>query len=117
MVLVLATISAAFAPACSPISSVAMARAEAVRLSVAIGRALAHLDYNMIATHSYDQYLQAVTALDLGADGRKEADGWSSTLWSSTTMTTPRISRSSARKALTGASRPRTTSPTMTVVG
>jgi serine/threonine-protein kinase HipA len=28
--------------------------------------ALAHLDYNLIGTHSYDQYLQAVTALGLG---------------------------------------------------
>lgn len=43
------------------------------RLHVISLCALAHLDYNMIATHSYDQYLQAVTALDLGADGRREA--------------------------------------------
>jgi serine/threonine-protein kinase HipA len=30
--------------------------------------ALAHLDYNLIATHSYDQYLQAAQALGLGPD-------------------------------------------------
>ncbi len=28
--------------------------------------ALAHLDYNLVGTHSYDQYLQAATALGLG---------------------------------------------------
>ncbi len=30
--------------------------------------ALAQLDYNLIATHSYDQYLQTVVALDLGSE-------------------------------------------------
>jgi serine/threonine-protein kinase HipA len=35
--------------------------------------ALAHLDYNMIGTHSYDQYLQTVDALGLGAEARGQA--------------------------------------------
>ena len=35
--------------------------------------ALAHLDYNMVATHSYDQYLQAVDAVGLGPDARRQA--------------------------------------------
>ena len=35
--------------------------------------ALAHLDYNMVVTHSYDQYLQAVDALGLGLDARRQA--------------------------------------------
>ena len=35
--------------------------------------ALAHLDYNMIGAHSYDQYLQAVRALDLGPEARAQA--------------------------------------------
>jgi serine/threonine-protein kinase HipA len=35
--------------------------------------ALAHLDYNMVATHSYDQYLQVVSALGLGSDGLRQA--------------------------------------------
>ena len=35
--------------------------------------ALAHLDYNLRATHSYDQYLQAVRALGIGNDGLAEA--------------------------------------------
>jgi serine/threonine-protein kinase HipA len=35
--------------------------------------ALSHLDYNMIATHSYDQYFQTVTALGLGPEGLTEA--------------------------------------------
>jgi serine/threonine-protein kinase HipA len=30
--------------------------------------ALAHLDYNLVATHSYDQYFQTVVALDLGSE-------------------------------------------------
>lgn len=34
---------------------------------------LAHLDFNMLATHSYDQYLQAVTALGLDREARAEA--------------------------------------------
>ena len=42
--------------------------------------AVAHLDYNMIATHSYDQFLQVVAAL--GSTMRRSprpSDGWSST--------------------------------------
>ncbi|HVX19828.1 MAG TPA: type II toxin-antitoxin system HipA family toxin [Acidimicrobiales bacterium] len=35
--------------------------------------ALAHLDYNLVATHSYDQYLQTVTALDLDLDQLAQA--------------------------------------------
>ncbi|MGH3409962.1 MAG: type II toxin-antitoxin system HipA family toxin [Streptosporangiaceae bacterium] len=35
--------------------------------------ALAHLDYNMIATHSYDQYFDAVEALHLGPDAMAQA--------------------------------------------
>lgn len=35
--------------------------------------ALAHLDYNLIATHSYDQYLGAVDALGLGPDAMAQA--------------------------------------------
>jgi serine/threonine-protein kinase HipA len=35
--------------------------------------ALAHLDYNLVGTHSYDQYLQTVDALDLGAEARRQA--------------------------------------------
>ncbi|HEX3333561.1 MAG TPA: type II toxin-antitoxin system HipA family toxin, partial [Acidimicrobiales bacterium] len=35
--------------------------------------ALAQLDYNMIATHSYDQYLQTVVALGLGPDALAQA--------------------------------------------
>src|SRR6185437_8140682 len=35
--------------------------------------ALAHLDYNLRATHSYDQYLQTVTALDLDLDALAQA--------------------------------------------
>ena len=35
--------------------------------------AMAHLDYNMVATHSYDQYLQTVTALGLDPDDRRQA--------------------------------------------
>ena len=35
--------------------------------------ALAHLDYNLVGTHSYDQYLQAVTALGLGPDALGQA--------------------------------------------
>ena len=35
--------------------------------------AIAHLDYNMIATHSYDQYLQTVASLGLSPDDRREA--------------------------------------------
>jgi serine/threonine-protein kinase HipA len=35
--------------------------------------ALAHLDYNLVATHSYDQYLQSVMALGLEIDELAEA--------------------------------------------
>jgi serine/threonine-protein kinase HipA len=35
--------------------------------------ALAHLDYNLVATHSYDQYLQSVTALGLGSEELAQA--------------------------------------------
>jgi serine/threonine-protein kinase HipA len=35
--------------------------------------ALAHLDYNLVATHSYDQYLQSVKALGLSNDELAEA--------------------------------------------
>jgi serine/threonine-protein kinase HipA len=35
--------------------------------------AIAHLDYNMIATHSYDQYLQTVVRLGLGHSDVREA--------------------------------------------
>lgn len=35
--------------------------------------ALAHLDYNMVATHSYDQYLQTVDRLGLDAGARGQA--------------------------------------------
>ena len=35
--------------------------------------ALAHLDYNLVATHSYDQYLQSVKALALEIDELAEA--------------------------------------------
>jgi serine/threonine-protein kinase HipA len=35
--------------------------------------ALAHLDYNMVSTHSYDQYLQTVSALGLDSDQMREA--------------------------------------------
>jgi serine/threonine-protein kinase HipA len=35
--------------------------------------ALAHLDYNLVATHSYDQYLQSVKALGLSSDALAEA--------------------------------------------
>lgn len=35
--------------------------------------ALAHLDYNLVATHSYDQYLLAVRALGLGAEDVAQA--------------------------------------------
>jgi serine/threonine-protein kinase HipA len=35
--------------------------------------ALAQLDYNLVATHSYDQYLQSVRALDLEIDELAEA--------------------------------------------
>ena len=35
--------------------------------------ALAHLDYNLVATHSYDQYLQVVSALGLGSDELRQA--------------------------------------------
>ncbi len=35
--------------------------------------ALAHLDYNVRATHSYDQYLQSVKALGLGSDALAQA--------------------------------------------
>lgn len=35
--------------------------------------ALAHLDYNLVATHSYDQYLQTVSALGLEPGERQEA--------------------------------------------
>ena len=35
--------------------------------------ALAQLDYNMIATHSYDQYLQTVVALGLGPEALAQA--------------------------------------------
>jgi serine/threonine-protein kinase HipA len=35
--------------------------------------ALAHLDYNLVATHSYDQYLQMIDALGLDGDQRGEA--------------------------------------------
>lgn len=35
--------------------------------------ALAHMDYNLVGTHSYDQYLQAVTALGLGPDALGQA--------------------------------------------
>ncbi len=35
--------------------------------------ALAHLDFNMTGVHSYDQYLQTVSALDLGPDALQQA--------------------------------------------
>ncbi len=35
--------------------------------------ALAHLDYNLVATHSYDQYLQTVKALGLGTEDLAQA--------------------------------------------
>jgi serine/threonine-protein kinase HipA len=35
--------------------------------------ALAQLDYNLIGTHSYDQYLQTVTAVGLGPPARQQA--------------------------------------------
>jgi serine/threonine-protein kinase HipA len=35
--------------------------------------ALAHIDFNQTGAHSYDQYLQTVTALGLGPDDRAEA--------------------------------------------
>ncbi len=35
--------------------------------------ALVHLDFNLIATHSYDQYLQTVTSLGLGPDALAQA--------------------------------------------
>ncbi len=35
--------------------------------------ALAHLDYNLVATHSYDQYLQTVSAMGLERDELREA--------------------------------------------
>jgi serine/threonine-protein kinase HipA len=35
--------------------------------------AMAHLDFNLIGAHSYDQYLQTVTALGLGPDARQQA--------------------------------------------
>jgi serine/threonine-protein kinase HipA len=35
--------------------------------------AMAHLDFNLLATHSYDQYLQTVTALGLGREELAEA--------------------------------------------
>jgi serine/threonine-protein kinase HipA len=35
--------------------------------------ALAHLDYNLVATHSYDQYFQSVKALGLSTDELTEA--------------------------------------------
>jgi serine/threonine-protein kinase HipA len=35
--------------------------------------AMAHLDFNLVATHSYDQYLQTVRALDLGPDALHQA--------------------------------------------
>ncbi|MGE3327620.1 MAG: type II toxin-antitoxin system HipA family toxin [Acidimicrobiia bacterium] len=35
--------------------------------------AMAHLDFNLTGTHSYDQYLQTVAALDLGLDARQQA--------------------------------------------
>lgn len=35
--------------------------------------ALAHLDFNLVATHSYDQYLQTVVALDLNPDDLQQA--------------------------------------------
>jgi len=35
--------------------------------------ALAHLDFNLVGTHSYDQYLQAVRALGLGPDQIRQA--------------------------------------------
>ncbi len=35
--------------------------------------ALAHLDFNLAGTHSYDQYLQTVDVLGLGPDARQQA--------------------------------------------
>lgn len=35
--------------------------------------AMAHLDYNLVATHSYDQYLQTAAALGLGPDQMAQA--------------------------------------------
>lgn len=35
--------------------------------------AMAHLDFNLTGTHSYDQYLQTVTALGLGLDALQQA--------------------------------------------
>jgi serine/threonine-protein kinase HipA len=35
--------------------------------------ALSHLDFNLIGTHSYDQYFDAVTALGLGPDAMQES--------------------------------------------
>jgi serine/threonine-protein kinase HipA len=35
--------------------------------------ALAHLDFNLPTVHSYDQYLQTIGALGLGADAREQA--------------------------------------------
>ncbi len=35
--------------------------------------AMAHLDFNLTVTHSYDQYLHTVTALDLGHDALQQA--------------------------------------------
>jgi serine/threonine-protein kinase HipA len=35
--------------------------------------ALAHLDYNLVGLHSYDQYLQTVDALGLGPEARRQA--------------------------------------------
>jgi serine/threonine-protein kinase HipA len=35
--------------------------------------ALAHLDFNLVDTHSYSQYLATVTALELGADALEQA--------------------------------------------
>jgi serine/threonine-protein kinase HipA len=46
---------------------------EGVRLHVASLCALRSLDFNLVATHSYDQYLQAVLALELGPDALREA--------------------------------------------
>jgi serine/threonine-protein kinase HipA len=43
------------------------------RLHVISLCALAHLDYNLVATHSYDQYLQCVTALGLPPDRLAQA--------------------------------------------
>ena len=43
------------------------------RLHVMSLCALAHLDYNLIGTHSYDQYLQTVAALHLPSSDRQQA--------------------------------------------